>query len=128
MMTLGGTFSRFLLVGGACTGLQYAVLIALVQLFGVDPTVASTAGFALGAAVNYALSHMYTFRSTRKHATAFPRFVVTATAGAALNGAIMFVGVEMLRLAYLLAQVAATIVVLGWNFVVHLKWSFAPGE
>ncbi|MGA8706164.1 MAG: GtrA family protein [Steroidobacteraceae bacterium] len=117
-------FGRFLLVGGLCTILQYALLILFVEEVHLSPTAASTIGYVASSLVNYLLNYSFTFKSTAEHRRSMPRFVVIALCGVALNAAVTFVGTAVLGLHYLLAQVIATCLTLGWNFVANLRWTF----
>jgi len=117
-------FISFVLVGGFATALQYAILVAGVQLLGMAPTWASSLGFAISSIFNYMLNYYVTFRSTSKHIAAASKFAVIAAAGLLINGGIMEAGVTLLGLHYLLVQVAATIIVLFWNFLGNHLWSF----
>jgi putative flippase GtrA len=116
-------FARFALVGGVATAIQYALLVLLVRAVNVEPTAASSVGFAVSAAVNYLLNYRFTFRSDRPHGPAAAKFALLAGAGLLLNAAIMHVLVGM-GIAYLLAQVCATAVVLCWNFIGNSWWTF----
>ena len=71
-------FLRYACVGAVGTAAHYTVLIALVQSAGAAPVAASTAGAIVGAFVNYALNHRFTFASGRAHRIALPRFLVVA--------------------------------------------------
>jgi putative flippase GtrA len=117
-------FGRFLLVGGLCTGLQYLMLVALVEGLGLSATIASTIGYAASSAVNYFLSYSFTFNSAERHRRSLPRFVLIGVFGLLMNGAVTFVGINIYGVHYLLAQVAATIVTLAWNFLANLRWTF----
>ena len=117
-------FQSFLLVGGLATLLHYLLLIALVQLAALPPLAASTTGFTLSAALNYSLNRRYTFRSSRAHRQALPRFAITALLGLALNAAFIWVGHDLLGLHYLLAQMIATLLTLAFNFFLNLLWTF----
>lgn len=125
MKQLARAFSSFLLVGALCTALQYAILVLLVQLGSMGATLASSIGFAISAVLNYTLNYRFTYRATTSHAASFPRFLAVILAGLALNAAIVYAGVEMAGLHYIVAQVLATGIVLVWNFLVNLKWSFS---
>ena len=118
-------FSRFLVIGGLATAIQYGVLIALVQLLDFDPVIASATGFVISALANYALNRRYTFRSSQGHQTAAPRFAIVATSGLLLNTLLMWVIGTMLKQHYLLAQILATGAVLAWNFWLHRHWTFS---
>jgi putative flippase GtrA len=123
--TVARKFSRFLLVGGLCTGLQYVLLIALVEGAALSPTLASTVGYLASSAVNYLLNYSFTFRSAAQHRHALPKFVLISSVGLILNAAITFAGTALLGVQhYLLAQVAATCITLLWNFFANHRWTF----
>ena len=116
-------FFRYAGAGAVGTALHYAVLIGLVQLVRLDAIVASTAGAIVGAFVNYALNHRYTFASEESHRRALPRFALIAAAGIALNAFVM----ATLAVAgphYLIAQVAATGAVLAAGYLANRAWTF----
>jgi putative flippase GtrA len=123
-----GTIGQFLMfagVGAIGTIGHYTTLIVLVQFWKVDPVFASSFGFVVGAVINYILNYHFTFQSDKQHTEALTKFLVVATIGAGINGAIMYFGVEYTRINYLVVQVCATVVVLFWNFVVNKLWTFA---
>jgi len=122
-----GTIGQFLLyagIGAIGTLGHYAILIVLVQFWAVDPVFASCIGFVVGAMINYILNYHFTFQSDKRHAEALTKFLIVATAGAVINGVIMYVGVENTHFNYLIVQIFATIVVLLWNFIVNKLWTF----
>jgi putative flippase GtrA len=126
-MTFPREFPVFVVVGGVATGAHYLLLVILVQAFRVEPTIASTAGFILGASVSYILNYRITFRSRRAHTSAVPRFAVAATTGVLLNGLFVALGVHVLALHYMVAQVMSTAMVLTWNFLANKYWTFSGG-
>jgi putative flippase GtrA len=123
-MVLSSQFGRFFLVGGFSTALQYLILFALVQAGGVDPVVASSVGYVLSALANYDLNYRLTFRSRVPYLGGMLRYALVMAAGLLLNGAMMALGTKALGVHYLVAQVAATIVVLFWNFYAHRRWTY----
>ena len=129
-MSLARQFRSFLLVGGLCTLLQYAILVILVQGTGMDAVLASSIGFAASSVVSFALNRRFTFASRVGYGKGLARFAVVAGCGLALTAVLMTVGVDWLGVNYLLAQVATTGVVLLWNFFVNRSWTFgslSPG-
>lgn len=118
-------FFIFLLVGGVCTAIQYVILISLVSLQNWQPTAASTVGFVASALLNYALNYRFTFKARNGNRVALPRFATVSGSGLLLNAAIMQTGLTYAPFPYWWIQIAATIVVLLWNFVGSLKWSYA---
>lgn len=113
---IGPQFMRFLLVGGSATAIQYVILIALHQGLGVAATLASAVGFALSAIYNFVASYHFTFRGRTSMLAALPRYALVVAIGLAINTAIFDIALHVFELPYLLAQVAATSVVLVWNF------------
>ena len=117
-------FIRYAGVGAIGTAVHYGTLISLAQGLGTNAVVASTAGFAMGAFVNYALNREFTFASDRAHRVALPRFFAVAGAGLLLNALVMAVILAVLPLHYLIAQVAATGIVLVAGFLANRRWTF----
>ena len=117
-------FIRYAGVGAIGTVVHYGILIGLVQGLGANAVAASTAGFVIGAFVNYGLNREFTFASERAHRVALPRFLAVAGAGLLLNGLVMTVSLEVLPPHYLVAQVVATAVVLVTGFLANRRWTF----
>ncbi len=123
-----GTLAQFLMfagIGAIGTIGHYTTLIILVQFWMVDPVVASSIGFVVGAIINYILNYHFTFQSDKRHSEALVKFLIVATIGAGINGFIMYIGVENTSINYLLIQIFATVIVLLWNFIVNKLWTFA---
>ena len=118
-------FFCFTILGAIGTVGHYATLIALVQLWHANPVIATTFGFIIGAVINYFLNYHITFSSNKNHAEALSKFMLVATIGAAINASIMYAGVSLLEFHYLLAQIIATGIVLGWNFLLNKTWTFS---
>ena len=111
-------------VGVVGTAAQYVILFVLVQFAGANPVVASTAGMVVGAFVNYYLNYIYTFRSSKAHFDAMPKFFSVAAVGLFLNGLIMQFFISYFALPYIFAQLIATGLVLLWNFAANRMWTF----
>ena len=117
-------FFIFSAVGIIGTAAHFATLALLVETVGLDPLPASLCGFAVGALVNYLLNRRLTFRSHARHSAALPKFLTVALLGAALNTLLMYLGLHLLHLHYLLAQALAALLVLFWNFTGSRLWAF----
>jgi putative flippase GtrA len=121
---LGTQFIKFAGVGLIGTVGHYSVLVALVDLAGADPVLASTLGFITGAIINYRVNHKFTFNSSASHKTAAPKFLSVALIGVLVNITIMYLLVSIFLFYYLIAQIAATGIVLIWNFLGNRLWTF----
>lgn len=118
-------FVDFAAVGAVGTAAHFATLILLVQSIGWPPALATTAGFVVGAAVNYGLNYHLTFQSSARHAVALPRFLGIALLSMLLNLAIVWALVHWQTAHYLVGQVVATTVVLVVNFLANRALTFA---
>lgn len=123
--TLVKQFILFAGIGVIGTATHYLLLVCLVQLLKLHPVLATSCGFAAGALVNYILNYHYTFRSQLAHRTALTKFLIIALIGAGFNAAIMQFGISTLKLHYFIAQLAATAIVLLWNFAANKLWTFS---
>jgi putative flippase GtrA len=115
-------------VGAIGTAGHYLVLVLLVELFAVDPVLATTVAFLVGAIINYILNYKYTFSSDKPHLQAMSKFFSIAFVGMLFNGLVMDYGARQLGLHYLLTQILATLLVLQWNFFANKFWTFAAGR
>ena len=117
-------FIRFAGVGIVGTAGHYLVLVGLVELLFTSPLVGSSAGFAVGAFINYYLNRSYTFDSSVPHIIGLPKFLSVAAVGMIINTSIMAVAISKLQMQYLIAQIIATALVLIWNFLGNKFWTF----
>lgn len=118
-------FLAFTGVGAVGTAGHYLTLILLVEGFNVDPVIATSLGFVVGALINYILNYKYTFASTSPHGRTLLRFLIVALVGALVNSGIMYLGTTVFSFNYLVIQVIATAIVLLQNFILNRIWTFA---
>lgn len=117
---------RFLIAGGTATACHYVLLIGLVEAEILAPVPASCIGYGVAAGLNYVLRRRFVFRSRRPHRQTIPRYLAVVGVGFGLNGMAMELGVALLALPYFVVQVAATGLVVSWNFAAHRLWTFSP--
>lgn len=113
----------FAMVGGFATAVQYVLMSLLIWLFDCPLVLASGIGFAVSAVANYLLNARLTFRSDERHAKTFPRFVVTACLGLAINS-VLLAFLSSLGLHPAPAQILTTLGVLLWNYTINALWTF----
>lgn len=118
-------FTGFAGIGAIGTAGHYVTLIGLVHIAGFNPLPASALGFTVGALINYTLNYKYLFRSQKCHRESMPKFFVVALAGLGLNSIVVSLGIDAAHLNYLVAQFAATAIVLVWNFSINKIWTFS---
>lgn len=108
-------FLRFAMVGAVATAIHYAILIALVELSGVNPILATSLGFICASVVSYLMNRAVTFKAQNDFTRGLLLFVALGSVGLVLNAAIMG-ALTNAGLSYILAQICATGIVLIWNF------------
>ena len=119
-------FIRYTLTGGLATAVQYALLIALVELAHLPADLSAVMSTSVGAVMVYVGNHQYTFRSRQAaHGRALPRFLVVATLSVVLNGLIVSAGIRLFDLHYMLAQMIATLGALCVSYRLNRSWTFA---
>lgn len=113
-----GEGARYLVAGAAALALDFSCYVALIRLAGVHYLVAAPVGFALGLALVYLLSIRWVFpvRRLTDARIEFAVFALIGFAGMALNQAIIYAGVEGLRLAYEPAKLLSAATVFLFNF------------
>ncbi len=121
-------FVLFSTIGAVGTGGHFLTLILLVEFAGLSAVWATTAGFMVGALINYVLNYHFTFKSDKAHREAMLKFFIVALVGAGMNMLIMYIGVDILVQFYLLVQIAASSVVLLWTFSANKLWTFAEKD
>jgi putative flippase GtrA len=114
----------FGIVGAVGTPAHYLTLILLVEAGDVRPVYATLCGSAVGALVNYLLNRRYTFKSSKSHLDAGPKFLTVALGTGLLNALLVYLGVDLLDIHYLAVQIGATIVVFLVNFLLNSVWTF----
>jgi putative flippase GtrA len=122
---LSSPLMRYAAVGLLATAAHYGLLVAGVEGFAWAAWLGSGLGAVLGAQVAFFGNRRFTFGHSGAAAPAWWRFQATAALGAVLGMVMVAAGVA-LSLHYLLAQAAATLLVLLVTFVVNRQWSFKP--
>jgi putative flippase GtrA len=105
------------------TALHYLVLVGCVEGLGWPAFVGSGVGAVLGAQFAYLGNRRFTFGHAGSVSASWPRFQVTALAGALLGMLIVGLGVRV-GAHYLLAQALATATGLVMTFAINRAWTF----
>jgi putative flippase GtrA len=103
-----------------------AVLWALVHFLAWGYLAAATASFLVGAVVAYQLSTAIAFKQHRlaNRKTEFASFVAIGALGLLVNAAVIYIGVNLLELHYLIAKCLAAGFTFSCNFVARRQLLF----
>ncbi|MBO6195688.1 MAG: GtrA family protein [Bacilli bacterium] len=110
---------KFLLVGGLAFVIDYVTLIICKEVFHINVLISAAIAFIVSVIVNYILSVKWVFdvdknKSEKKN---FIIFIVFSVIGLGLTELIMWFGVDILKISYLIVKIIATAIVMVFNFI-----------
>lgn len=118
-------FVKFGIVGVSSTAIDWIVYFLLTRSFGVFYLDAKVISFTISVINSYIWNRRWTFRSQDPaKLRQFSKFLVVAGVGLGLNTLIMYIVVSKLLLDDIIGLVAATAIVLIWNFLINKYWTF----
>lgn len=117
-------FIKFGLVGILAFLIDYGIMVVLVELTGMNSVIASAVSFTISVIFNYyaSMKYVFTHRKDMSQKKEFVIFVALSIIGLGINTVLMYIGVELLFISYLIVKLFATAVVLVWNFVSRKIW------
>ena len=116
---------RYLITGVATFGIEYSLLLTLVEVFQLNYQYANTIAFVLANLFNYLLSRYWVF-TRGKHQTHIEMiaYFLGAGVGLLINVLVMGALVEYLSLDYRIAKIFAIGAIVVWNFWSRKKLIF----
>lgn len=119
MIKLFRQIIKFGLVGAVATLIDMGLLFVLTSGFEIDYMVSSTISFSVSVIFNYIASMRFVFagKTGMSKGKEFWIFIILSILGLLLNQMIMWFGVEVWHIYYMLTKVVATIFVMTFNFV-----------
>jgi putative flippase GtrA len=118
-------FGKYLAVGVLSAGIEFFLLVLLVERFKVELFVANTFAFIFTSAINYLLSRIWVFERTgvRKRKE-FPVFMFFVTCGLLINQAGLYFLTEFFNIDYRIAKIMSISLVVVWNFMTRKRIVF----
>ena len=110
---------KFLLVGGLAFIIDYVTLIICKEVFNINVLISAAIAFTVSVIFNYVLSVTWVFDVDKKKSKKknFIIFIVFSIIGLGLTELIMWFGVDILKISYLIVKIIATAIVMIFNFV-----------
>lgn len=109
---------KFGIVGFIAFLIDYSLLYILTDIVGINYLISSTISFIISLIFNYIASIKFVFDVGHKQtAKDVVIFVVLSTIGLGINEIIMFIGVDKLEFNYMIIKIAATAIVMVYNFI-----------
>ena len=113
---------RFCIVGGVSFLIDYGLLYFCTEFGGIHYFYSSAISFTVSVVVNYWLCVQFVFTGVaRQTAQQAALFIGSSVAGLALNQLCMWIFVEFFGVFYMFAKLAATVIVMAWNYVMKRK-------
>lgn len=109
---------RYILVAGVGLVVDVAGLVFLKEVAGWHYLEAATASFVAALVVNYALSTLWIFKTSRFSSRwhDFGLYALIGVVGLGLNDLLLWVFTGGFGWYYLVSKAVATVMVFGWNF------------
>lgn len=116
---------RYLITGGATFGIEYSLLLGLVELFQLNYQYANVIAFVVANLFNYVFSRYWVF-TRGKHQTHVEMiaYFLGAGIGLLINVLVMGALVEYLSLDYRIAKIFAIGAIVVWNYWSRKKLIF----
>ena len=110
---------RFGLVGGICFLIDYSILYICTDIFTIHYLISSVISFTISTIFNYILSIKWVFnlKENRNSKKDFVNFIVFSVIGLILNQIIMWFGVDILNIYYMITKIISTCIVMCFNFI-----------
>ncbi len=118
-------FLRFGVVGFSGLFVDFGITWLLKEVARWQKYLSNAIGFIAAASSNYMLNRFWTFQSTNPNvAVEYTGFIFIAVLGLAINTLMLWVLVSRVRMNFYVSKVFATAVVMIWNFVANLVFTF----
>jgi len=118
-------FVKYTAIGTTTFAADLLLLFALIDIFGMNATLAAGGAFAFVITVNYLLSRRFVFLGThRAFGSGYAIFFLIAAGGLLIVTGGMFILTEILSVHFLVARVAVALVTGFWNYLMNLYLNF----
>ncbi len=115
----------FGLVGSVAALINLLLVIILVEKTTLSPLASNPLAFMVAFGASYIGHYKLTFKTRASHKRAFPRFLVSALIGLAINESLLMLGLHVLHWNYIIALFFAILIAGLCVFTLGKCWSLA---
>lgn len=110
---------KFGIVGGIAFVIDYGLLYICTEWFGIYYFISAIISFSVSVIFNYVASILWVFDvdKNKSKTTNFIVFIALSIVGLGINQIIMWYGVEILHIYYMIVKLVATVIVMIFNFI-----------
>ena len=119
---------RFLIAGGIAVSVDLGLLYLFTDIFGIWYLLSSVLAFILAFLVSFTLQKFWTFRDRERagmHSQMGIYFLISVS-NLCLNTLIVYFGVDVVGLHYLVAQIIASLLIACGSFFIYQRFVFRP--
>ncbi len=121
-----GSLVRNAIASAAATAVDFAAVVAMVELASLQPATATLFGCALGAVVNFVVNRFWAFETTRPMLPMAARYAFVSASSAGLNAGLLSLLLMLPTAGYaIIWWVVRGVVYLLWNFPLHRDYVFS---
>ena len=119
-----GPAGKYLVVGVLSFAIDFALLVALHEVFGVALWLATPVAFLVSLGANYLLQRYFTFSGTPTRGTSFVKYILLVAVNT-VAASLIVSGFEAVGSSYVIGKVVSTAAMTVWNFFAYKYWVFA---
>jgi len=110
---------KFGVVGGLAFLIDYSILYVLTEFAGLHYLISGGISFTISVIFNYLMSIFWVFETKKDQnkTRQFLIFVILSIIGLGINQIVIWLLVEKLSIHYMIAKIAATAIVMVYNFI-----------
>lgn len=110
---------KFGIVGGIAFIIDYGIMVISKELLGFSILLSAGLGFTISVIFNYIASVKWVFdvNKEKDEKKNFILFMIFSVIGLILTEVIMFIGTDIININYLIVKIAATAIVMVFNFI-----------
>jgi putative flippase GtrA len=122
-------FTKYIIVGLVSMGIEMTLLITLVEYMNIPYLESNLFAFLFTNVVNYVLSRLWVFeRSGRRKRVEFFWFALFVTISLLISQAIMWYGVDFLKIDYKITKLISIAAIVAWNFLTRKHFVFSKKQ